>query len=91
VSTVATRPSGVEALAAAIDARIAAATATLDRAARTRARMHKLLAQAAARIVLDHLLRSETEELTRICNEVAAGRMSFECGTRAVLGTLPRT
>jgi LAO/AO transport system kinase len=90
VSTVATRPSGIEALAAAIEARIAATGATLDRADRARARMHKLLAQAAARVVLDRLLRNETAELTHICDDVAAGRMSFESGTTAVLGTLSR-
>jgi len=85
IATVATSNSGISDLAAAVEARVLA-MAMVDRGARTRARVQKLLAQAASRLVGDYVLRQRSAPLAQTCDDIAAGRTSFLAAAKAVLG-----
>jgi len=90
VATIATLKSGIPELAAAIGARLTVDKLT-DRPARDRDRARKLLAQAAARAVMDHIAQERSAHLARICDEVATGRASFTAATAEVIGMIAKT
>jgi LAO/AO transport system kinase len=87
ISAVATRASGIAELGAAVDRRVAL-NSVVDRAARARTRVQKLLARAAARHVFDQVVSQQSPELRQLCENIATGRESFASGTTAVLASI---
>ncbi len=84
VAAVATQGSGVAELGAAVERRVALSGA-VDRAARARKRVQKLLARAAARHVFEEVMERQSPELEQLCERIATGLERFASGTRAVL------
>lgn len=87
VSVVATRPSGIAELGAAVDTRVAL-NSVADRATRARMRVQKLLARAAARHVFDQLVSKQSAELMQLCESIATGRERFGSGSKAALAII---
>lgn len=83
VETVATKDTGIDALCAAIDRLIV--TRTDAKEPSRQRRMRRLIAQAAGRVIHDHLRDADSSELERLVKAAASGEIGIaEAAVRAL-------